>query len=157
MPVPFAILDSRHRKEELFKTIVYKVLEEGFAIVIVNLSPSILDIFRKKSIELGRYKGNIFYIIKDITSAETGVKVLSKKVWHFSRFHMFFGKIGMEAKIIEAFAKGKMSTIKEVEAFVKDEIVCFIEPVDDELFFYGEDLAKVILQNVLPKISFQAG
>ena len=119
-----------------------------FAILIIKSNISLIDFIIKKSIKKIKFKSGYIYIIDNLLDINEGIELLLKmRLWHKPVFHMMICKKILVKKII-ALSKDKSTTLDSIENILKNEIDCYIDPVDNQLEFYGSMIAKNLIYEV---------
>lgn len=77
--------------------------------------------------------------------------MLNMKMWHKPVFHMMICKENMKEKIINLY-KYKHITLDSIENALRNEVYCYIDPVDDQLEFYGSLIAENIIYEAFPQL-----
>lgn len=153
MNIPFAVLnctylDKRIITERLFEI----VIRNKFVMVIVKSRISFIDLFRKNLCMKFKFKLGNIYIIDNILDINEGVNLLLKmKMWHKPVFHMMICKENIKEKIINLY-KYKHITLDSIENALTNEVYCYIDPVDDQLEFYGSLIAENIIYEAFPQL-----
>ncbi len=120
--------------------------------VIVKSRISFIDLFRKNLCMKFKFKSGNIYIIDNILDINEGVNLLLKmKMWHKPVFHMMICKENIKEKIINLY-KYKHITLDSIENTLTNEVYCYIDPVDDQLEFYGSLIEKNIIYEAFPQL-----
>ena len=153
MNIPFAVLnctylDKRIIAERLFEV----VIRNKFVMVIVKSCIYFIDLFRQNSCIKFKFESGNIYIIDNILDINEGVNLLLKmKMWHKPVFYMMICKGNINEKINNLY-KYKHITLYSIESALTNEVYCYIDPVDEQLEFYGSLIAKNIIYEAFPQL-----
>jgi hypothetical protein len=128
------------------------LVNNGLILIIVKTRPSIKNNLRKSQIQIAKCNASIIYAVTDIDSIEAGIDFLLKMAWHKPIFHMLIGRKGLDEKIFNS-CKTANKDIEIVEKEFESDILCYIDPLDDQLEFYAEGFVKEIIINAFPSLA----
>lgn len=138
MGAPLAVIDARSvGKATTAERLIAAVVANGWSFIIVKTAPSTKDRIVHGPILLSACGSALIYAVTDRSSLSAGVKCLVKmRMWHKPVFHILVVTSGTEARIAELCSANEES-LAEIEQSVTGEVVCYIDPVDDQLELHG--------------------
>ncbi len=123
------------------------ILERGYLLVVVRERLGFLErLFRPKG-EI-RIRGARVSSFKGAEERGSAAKFLTKCVWHKPYSHFLILGAGMTRARLEALLVAR-PTVGELEAALASDLVLYVDPVDDELFFYGDASEETFLKTLM--------
>jgi len=151
MSAPLLVIDARSvGKVTTAENLITVVIANGWSLVIVKTTPSIKNRLIKGPIFLAGCGTSLLYAVTDISSLAAGVKCLSTmRLWHKPVFHALIVPKGTEKQIARICVDGGKK-ILDIERVIERDILCYVDPVDDQLEFYGNETAVSTISSAFP-------
>ncbi|CAG0949928.1 hypothetical protein METP3_00151 [Methanosarcinales archaeon] len=146
----FATLDAlRYGKTETAENLITTVINNGLVFIIVKTRISMVERIRKARIHTIECKKTLIYTVSNIEDVNDSVSFLSKLHWHKPICHFLIGKKGLEEKIKNA-CQSLGEDFETFEQRFDSDILCYIEPLDEQLDFYADEVTKKMLLRTFP-------
>jgi len=138
-------------------------IENRLACVVVKRRSGLFEWNRFKRVRLCKHGGVRFYHISDAHSIADGIALLNGlPFWHAYHFHLLIGPRELPEALAASVPRRRLiprlrlwswDPARDIERSVERLIVCTIEPLDNELRFYGESPICAIFRSSLLPVS----
>jgi hypothetical protein len=138
---PFAgLLFKRSERGKELESLIATLIANELVFVIVDLRPPLFwRTSHYDSINIGKAKDCRIFCASESDQVPLAVDyLLKKKLWHAPAFHIVIGYRALIERIRSKLAASRRLSIEEIEEEADEDIVGFIDPLDDELICYGK-------------------
>lgn len=153
MTEPFTIVEVPFGKKKLIITKLFNLLiKENLSIVIFVKNAGLLSCFSNKNINIYKsFSSGSIYLIDNQEKLKEGIAFFIRQNWHPSYCELYIGDNKLPTLIKEWASKTKNPY--EISSSFKDNILSFVELLDNDLRFYdnNNDRIKEIILKKFPE------
>jgi hypothetical protein len=130
------------KRQEILTKIFKIFVDAGYSVLILRNRTSFFERPQKENISS---KGSLYvYPVANDNCISKWVMYLQRiKLWHQPAFRILIGSKELPDKILNSSVK----SINDIEKTFKDFIVGCIDPLDNDLDFYGMQIKDLVLNN----------
>lgn len=148
----FAIIKpSGKDRYQMLDKLMSSVIQNNLSFVIMRTKPSFFELFHNLPIKVFSNYAYAIYVIDKHESIKSGIKYLLKiDLWHKPIFHILIGEQNLPSKI-KAYLEANKKNIDKMEEDLKESIIGFIDPVDNDFEIYGNEAVKSLIKQIFPE------
>ena len=140
-------LDAHKNRKTISEKLISIVLNNDLNLVIIVKKQNIINRYLNKSIFITKCKSSTLYYINNKEKIKAGINCLNRiRLWHKPVFYLLVVRNGTDNYLKDLCSKKKMS-MEQIIQEISNDIECIIDPLDNQLEFYGSDLFKKTMTN----------
>lgn len=142
---PFAIIGQTKKKYEQLNGLIEKLVQGKMEIVVVKNFPMVIDWLRFKLVTFKSYR-TVIYSLSTVKDINIIAKIIKQTIWHKTRFYILVGDNGFSKKLVELLSENNYD-VNHAEEQLESQILGYFEPLDGEMYLYGNEKVKDIIVN----------